>query len=305
MAENILELDGVLKTYGSYTAVNRVSFEVPKGSIFGLLGPNGAGKTSLIRIITTITKADAGSVRLDGAPLDSRHPDFIGYMPEERGLYKKMKVGEHLLYLGQLKGLDKATAQKELAYWFEKFEIRDWWNKKVEELSKGMQQKIQFIATVLHRPKLLILDEPFSGLDPINTNLIKDEIEELRQQGVSILFSTHRMEQVEEICENIVLINKGSVILNGSVKDIKNQFKENLFRIDFEGELPPDFNSQAAVTDLRPGYVTVKMAEGQSPNTLLKFFLDKGIEIHAFNEILPSLNEIFIGRVGASNEAAQ
>ncbi|HRF39302.1 MAG TPA: ATP-binding cassette domain-containing protein, partial [Saprospiraceae bacterium] len=263
MAENILELDGVLKTYGNYTAVNRVSFEVPKGSIFGLLGPNGAGKTSLIRIITTITRADAGSVRLDGVPLNSRHPDYIGYMPEERGLYKKMKVGEHLLYLGQLKGLDKAAAQKELAYWFEKFEIRDWWNKKVEELSKGMQQKIQFIATVLHRPKLLILDEPFSGLDPINTNLIKDEIEELRQKGVSILFSTHRMEQVEEICENIVLINKGSVILNGSVKDIKNQFKENLFRIDFEGELPSDFASQAAVTDFKPGYVTVKMAEGQ------------------------------------------
>lgn len=305
MAENILELNGVLKTYGTYTAVNRVSFEVPKGSIFGLLGPNGAGKTSLIRIITTITRADSGSVRLDGVPLNNRHPDFIGYMPEERGLYKKMKVGEHLLYLGQLKGLDKATAQKELDYWFEKFEIRDWWNKKVEELSKGMQQKIQFIATVLHRPKLLILDEPFSGLDPINTNLIKDEIEELRQQGVSILFSTHRMEQVEEICENIVLINKGSVILNGSVKDIKNEFKENIYRIDFEGELPPDFSAQAAVTDRKPGSVTVKMAEGRSPNVLLKFFLDKGIEIHAFNEILPSLNEIFIGRVGASNEAAQ
>jgi len=305
MAENILELEGVLKTYGNYTAVNHVSFEVPKGSIFGLLGPNGAGKTSLIRIITTITRADAGIVRLDGAPLNNSHPDYIGYMPEERGLYKKMKVGEHLLYLGQLKGLSKAAAQKELDYWFDKFEIRDWWNKKVEELSKGMQQKIQFIATVLHRPKLLILDEPFSGLDPINTNLIKDEIEELRQKGVSILFSTHRMEQVEEICENIVLINKGSVILNGSVKDIKNQFKENLYRIDFEGELPAHFSSQATVTDRKPGYVTVQMAEGQSPNALLKFFLDKGIEIHAFNEILPSLNEIFIGRVGASNEAAQ
>ncbi|MBX2927556.1 MAG: ATP-binding cassette domain-containing protein [Saprospiraceae bacterium] len=303
MQDYILRLDHVHKTYGSYAAVNQVSFDVPKGSIFGLLGPNGAGKTSLIRIITTITRADSGTVLLDGERLNNRHPEVIGYMPEERGLYKKMKVGEHLLYLGRLKGLSKAQAQKDLDYWFEKFEIRDWWNKKVEELSKGMQQKIQFIATVLHKPKLLILDEPFSGLDPINTNLIKDEIDELRRQGVSILFSTHRMEQVEEICEKIVLINKGTVILEGKVKDIKNQYKENLFRVDFEGELPAEFSSRAAVISQKADSVTVQMPLGSSSNELLDYLIRNGVIIHGFKEILPSLNEIFIRQVGESNEA--
>jgi ABC-2 type transport system ATP-binding protein len=304
MQDYILRLENVHKTYGSYAAVNQVSFDVPKGSIFGLLGPNGAGKTSLIRIITTITRADSGTVLLDGERLNNRHPEVIGYMPEERGLYKKMKVGEHLLYLGRLKGLSKAQAQKDLDYWFEKFEIGDWWNKKVEELSKGMQQKIQFIATVLHKPKLLILDEPFSGLDPINTNLIKDEIDELRRQGVSILFSTHRMEQVEEICEKIVLVNKGSVILEGKVKDIKNQYKENLFRVDFEGELPAEFAARAAVIDQKPTSVTVQMPLGSSSNELLEYLIRNQVIIHGFNEILPSLNEIFIRQVGESNEAA-
>jgi ABC-2 type transport system ATP-binding protein len=304
MQDYILRLENVHKTYGSYAAVNQVSFDVPKGSIFGLLGPNGAGKTSLIRIITTITRADSGTVLLDGERLNNRHPEVIGYMPEERGLYKKMKVGEHLLYLGRLKGLSKAQAQKDLDYWFEKFEISDWWNKKVEELSKGMQQKIQFIATVLHKPKLLILDEPFSGLDPINTNLIKDEIDELRRQGVSILFSTHRMEQVEEICEKIVLVNKGSVILEGKVKDIKNQYKENLFRVDFEGELPAEFAARAAVIDQKPTSVTVQMPLGSSSNELLEYLIRNQVIIHGFNEILPSLNEIFIRQVGESNEAA-
>ncbi len=302
MTEYILQLDGVLKKYGDYAAVNEVSFDVPKGSIFGLLGPNGAGKTSLIRIITTITKADSGTVLLDGERLNSRHPDFIGYMPEERGLYKKMKVGEHLLYLGRLKGLDKAQAHKELNYWFEKFDIQDWWNKKVEELSKGMQQKIQFIATVLHKPKLLILDEPFSGLDPINTNLLKEEIYNLQQQGVSILFSTHRMEQVEEICERIVLINKGSLILEGNVREIKSRFKENRFRVEFEGDLPAVFPAQVAVVDQKSGSVTVQMPAGSSPNTLLQHLIHQGVEVHAFNEILPSLNEIFIRQVGVSNQ---
>ncbi len=304
MSDYILQLDKVHKTYGNYAAVNQVSFDVPKGSIFGLLGPNGAGKTSLIRIITTITRADSGLVRLDGEPLNSRHPNQIGYMPEERGLYKKMKVGEHLLYLGRLKGLDKHEAKKELDYWFDKFDIRDWWNKKVEELSKGMQQKMQFIATVLHKPKLLILDEPFSGLDPINTNLIKDEIHQLRQQGVSILFSTHRMEQVEEICERIVLIHKGALILEGNVKEIKNSFKENLFRVDFEGDLPAHFPMQAAITAQKPGSITVQTPAGSSPNNLLQHLMQQGVEVHAFNEILPSLNEIFIRQVGAANETA-
>lgn len=303
MQDYILRLDHVHKTYGSYAAVNQVSFDVPKGSIFGLLGPNGAGKTSLIRIITTITRADSGTVLLDGVRLNNRHPEVIGYMPEERGLYKKMKVGEHLLYLGRLKGLSKEQAQKDLDYWFEKFEIGDWWNKKVEELSKGMQQKIQFIATVLHKPKLLILDEPFSGLDPINTNLIKDEIDELRRQGVSILFSTHRMEQVEEICEKIVLINKGSVILEGKVKDIKNQYKENLFRVDFEGELPAEFSSRTAVISQKSDSVTVQMPLGSSSNELLDYLIRNRVIIHGFKEILPSLNEIFIRQVGESNEA--
>lgn len=302
MVSNILQLDKVLKTYGNYTAVNQISFDMPTGSIFGLLGPNGAGKTSLIRIITTITRADSGTILFDGAPLDSNHPNFIGYMPEERGLYKKMKVGEHLLYLARLKGLSKAEASQELKHWFDKFEIGDWWNKKVEELSKGMQQKIQFIATVLHKPKLLILDEPFSGLDPINSNLIKDEIYQLQQQGTSILFSTHRMEQVEEICQQIVLVNKGSVILDGAVKDIKNRYKKHLFKVDFDGQLPGDLHSRAMVVEQQPGSVTVQLPEGHSANDLLSLFIQHGVQIIAFQEILPSLNEIFISRVAASNE---
>ncbi len=305
MSDCILQLDRVLKTYGDYAAVNHVSFDVPKGSIFGLLGPNGAGKTSLIRIITTITRADSGNVLLDGEPLNSRHPEIIGYMPEERGLYKKMKVGEHLLYLAQLKGLSKQDAQQALNFWVDRFDIRDWWNKKVEELSKGMQQKIQFIATVLHKPKLLILDEPFSGLDPINTNLLKEEIYQLQQQGVSILFSTHRMEQVEEICERIVLINKGSVILEGNVREVKNRFKAHRFQIDYEGELPADFKAQMAVVNHKPGSVTVQTAEGSQPNELLQYFIQRGLQVRAFRELLPSLNEIFIRQVGIANEAAQ
>ena len=205
----ILSVQNVVKTYGDYQAVNHVSLDVQKGSVFGMLGPNGAGKTSLIRMITTITAPDSGVIYLDGEKLHARSPEQIGYMPEERGLYKKMKVGEQLLYLAQLKGLTKAQAQQEIDRWFTKFDIKDWWDKKVEDLSKGMQQKIQFIATVLHKPKLLILDEPFTGLDPINTNLIKEEIAGLNEAGTSIIFSTHRMEQVEEICEYMVLINQG------------------------------------------------------------------------------------------------
>ena len=219
---SILKLENVVKNYDKHIAVNDVSFEVPKGSVFGLLGPNGAGKTSLIRIITTITGADQGTVYLDGKKIDSDAPSHIGYMPEERGLYKKMKVGEHLMYLAQLKGLSKKKAKEQIDHWFNKFEINDWWDKAVEELSKGMQQKIQFIATVIHQPKLLILDEPFSGLDPINTNLIKAEIDEMHRNGTSIIFSTHRMEQVEEVCEHIVLINQGKKILEGEVSAIKD-----------------------------------------------------------------------------------
>ena len=297
----ILSIQNVVKRYDKYTAVDHVSFDVPKGSIFGLLGPNGAGKTSLIRMITTITGPDEGAIYLDGEKLNERTPEQIGYMPEERGLYKKMKVGEHLLYLAQLKGLSEANARKEIKFWFDKFEIADWWNKKVEELSKGMQQKIQFVATVLHRPKLLILDEPFSGLDPINTNLIKDEIHQLHKEGTSIIFSTHRMEQVEEICEHIVLINQGKNILEGEVKAIRNQFKEHQFRIDFEGSLPVDLSSKARIVKENGGNVVVQLLEGAESNQLLGYLIDHGVRIKAFNELLPSLNEIFIRQVEQSN----
>lgn len=294
---SILRLENVVKTYDKHIAVDDVSFIMPKGCIFGLLGPNGAGKTSLIRIITSITRADSGIVYLDEKKLNGRQPAQVGYMPEERGLYKKMKVGPHLLYLARLKGLSKQQARQEIEYWFEKFGIQDWWNKKVEELSKGMQQKIQFVSTVMHRPKLLILDEPFSGLDPINTNLIKSEIDQLHKQGCSIIFSTHRMEQVEEICEYIVLIDKGKKVLDGKVADIKNQFKENLFRINFQGDLPPDIEDKAQIVTRNDHSITVQLDDDKKSNVLLSYLLQQDVEIRAFNEILPTLNEIFIKQV--------
>ncbi|MEZ4932759.1 MAG: ATP-binding cassette domain-containing protein [Saprospiraceae bacterium] len=305
---NILRLDDVVKTYGNYAAVNHVSFDIPKGVIFGMLGPNGAGKTSLIRIITSITKADSGKIWLDGESLNNRHPEQIGYMPEERGLYKKMKVGDQLTYLARLKGLTPADTRKELKYWFERFEIKDWWDKKVEELSKGMQQKVQFIATVLHKPKLLILDEPFSGLDPINTNLIKDEIRQLNQNGTSIIFSTHRMESVEEMCEHIVLINKGKNVLQGKVTEVKEQFKDNIFKIEFAGDLPAGLATTDAgddtfeIRNATDHELSVKINEGGDSNDILRYLIQKGVHIRSFNEILPTINEIFIKRVGESNE---
>ena len=301
--ENILSLDQVVKDYQQHRAVNQVSFDVPKGSIFGLLGPNGAGKTSLIRIITTITRADSGRVLLDGEPINPETPHQIGYMPEERGLYKKMKVGEQLMYLAQLKGMSYEQARLNLKHWFDKFDIADWWTKKVDELSKGMQQKIQFIATVVHRPKLLILDEPFSGLDPVNTNLIKDEIDELHRNGTSIIFSTHRMEQVEEVCEHIVLINGGKKILEGRVADVKQQFKENRYRIRFDGTLPPDLRIlDAATTDysieqLHDREMLVRVRNDRASNEVLRQLIQHDVHITAFEEILPTLNEIFIKQV--------
>jgi len=295
----ILKIDNVTKAYGDYLAVNQVSFDMPEGSIFGMLGPNGAGKTSLIRIITTITRADSGTVYFNGEKLNNTHPSQTGYMPEERGLYKKMKVGDHLMYLARLKGLSKADAKSKIDYWFEKFEIQDWWPKKVEELSKGMQQKIQFISTVVHEPKLLILDEPFSGLDPINANLIKDEIYELNRKGTSIIFSTHRMEQVEEICEHIVLINKGENVLQGKVVDIKNQYKDNLFKIDFTGTLPDNISDFAKIIKQTENSITIKVAQETDANVLLQKLLQNEVFIHSFNEILPSLNEIFIKKIEA------
>jgi len=301
---SILKLENVVKRYENHIAVDHVSFEVPKGSVFGLLGPNGAGKTSLIRIITTITGADEGTVYLDGEKINSDAPSHIGYMPEERGLYKKMKVGEHLMYLAQLKGLSKKKSKEQIDYWFVKFGIEDWWEKTVEELSKGMQQKIQFIATVIHQPKLLILDEPFSGLDPINTNLIKAEIDEMHRNGTSIIFSTHRMEQVEEVCEHIVLINNGKKVLEGPVDQIKEQFKENLFKIKYAGELPSGMESMAAgsegysIIEQKEGAITVKVSDASASNQLLNYLMRQDVQILSFNEILPTLNEIFIRQVG-------
>jgi ABC-2 type transport system ATP-binding protein len=295
---NILSLRNVVKRYHNHTAVDDVSFEVPKGTIFGLLGPNGAGKTSLIRIITTITGADSGQVFLDGEALNTLHPNQIGYMPEERGLYKKMEVGEQLMYLAQLKGLSSTEARKKIKFWMEKFDIISWWNKKIQDLSKGMQQKVQFIATIVHDPKLIILDEPFSGLDPINTNLIKDEIYQLKENGASILFSTHRMEQVEELCDRIVLINKGKIILEGPVDQIKNTYKEYLYKIKLE-----DSGSQIKSNELFNVYsqsdkeLIVKINDKSNPNDVLKYLIDQDIQVRHFNEILPSLNEIFIKKV--------
>ncbi len=300
----ILSLKNIVKRYHKNTAVDDVSFDVKKGSIFGLLGPNGAGKTSIIRIITTITGADEGEVLLDGVKLNNNHPAEIGYMPEERGLYKKMKVGEQLLYLAQLKGLPYDEAKKSILHWMDKFEIRDWWNKKVEELSKGMQQKIQFIATVMHGPKLLILDEPFSGLDPVNTNLIKKEISELRDKGISIIFSTHRMEQVEEICEDIVLINHGKKILEGKVSDIKDKHKENKYLLEFDGAMPSSIRGEHfdVITE-SPNHWIIQIREGHNSNELLRVLIENDIHIKTYKEILPTLNQIFIKKVqGESHE---
>ena len=295
---NILSIQNVEKNYHNHKAVDNVTFDVPKGSIFGLLGPNGAGKTSLIRIITMITGADGGKVVFDGESLHEPHPSKIGYMPEERGLYKKMKVAEQLMYLAQLKGLSKAEAKNQIKHWFEKFEINDWWNKKIDELSKGMQQKIQFIATVIHQPKLLILDEPFSGLDPLNANLIKDEIYALNQAGTSIIFSTHRMEQVEEICEKMVLINNGSIVLEGDVNEVKERFKENKFKIATYEAIPDIQDTEEyEVLEAKGNQVTFRVKEGHHPNELLTSLINKGIQIKSYYEILPSLNEIFIKQV--------
>ena len=301
----ILSIQNVVKTYGNYIAVDHVSFDVPKGSVFGLLGPNGAGKTSLIRMITTITGPDSGSIFLNGEKLNERTPEKIGYMPEERGLYKKMKVGEHLLYLAQLKGLSKAEAQKQIDHWLTKFDIKDWWLKKIEDLSKGMQQKIQFIATIVHQPPLLILDEPFTGLDPINTTLIKEEIRQLNEAGTSIIFSTHRMEQVEEMCDYIVLINQGKNVLYGQVQDIKNQYKQNLFRLEWQGELPADFGAQFNIVQQGNHTVTVRLEDENQSNDLLRLLIQKGIRITRFEEILPTFDEIFIRTVEGEKAMAK
>jgi ABC-2 type transport system ATP-binding protein len=293
---SLLEVQNLRKYFATQKAVDDISFRVDKGSIFGLLGPNGAGKTTLIRMITGIFYPDAGDIIFDGKRFDPVNDVLhIGYMPEERGLYKKMKIGEQAMYLAQLKGLNKADALAKIKEWFIKFEMQSWWTKKVEDLSKGMSQKLQFVTTVLHEPKLIILDEPFSGLDPVNTNLIKDEIYKLAQRGCTIIFSTHRMEQVEEICDHIILMNKGKKILDGSVKGVKHQFKENLFSIGFE-ETPGTLNGNPPfeMVGTKDHSYIVKIREGYKPNDVLNYFLQLNTGIVSFNEMLPSLNEIFI-----------
>lgn len=302
---NILEVKNVVKQYGDYTALNNVSLQVPKGSIYGLLGPNGAGKTSLIRIINQITMPDKGEVLLDGEPLNLTHVKDIGYMPEERGLYKSMKVGEQALYLAQLKGLSKAEAKKQLDYWFDRLEIQGWWNKKIQELSKGMAQKIQFVVTVLHKPKLLIFDEPFSGFDPVNANLIKDEILELKKQGSTIIFSTHRMESVEELCDDIALIHKSNKLIEGKLIDVKKEYRSNSFEVgimssNVEGlmyQLTQKFTvGQTNFKTLNDDLKLEIQIGNSTPNELLNILTQNGQVTH-FVEKIPSVNDIFIQTV--------
>ncbi|MBK7559943.1 MAG: ATP-binding cassette domain-containing protein [Chitinophagaceae bacterium] len=303
---NILELQNLKKYFATQKAVDDISLKVERGQIFGLLGPNGAGKTTLIRMITGIFYPDEGQIIFDGKKFDpSNDVAYIGYMPEERGLYKKMKIGEQTLYLAQLKGLSRKEALTKIKQWFIRFEMESWWNKKVEDLSKGMSQKLQFVTTVLHDPKLIILDEPFSGLDPVNSNLIKDEIFNLAKNGATVIFSTHRMEQVEEICDHIVLVNKGKKILDGTVKQIKQEFKENLFSIG--AEQMPSLNGTAPfeIIGSKNHAHIVRIKEGNSPNDVLHYLLQQGVAIHSFNEILPSLNDIFIKLVEGTPTARQ
>ncbi|ASZ09795.1 ATP-binding cassette domain-containing protein [Chitinophaga pendula] len=301
---NLLDIKHLKKYYATHKAVDDISFSIPAGSIFGLLGPNGAGKTTLLRMITGIFYPDEGEILFDGRPFNALNDTRnIGYMPEERGLYKKMKVGEQVRYLAQLKGLSSIEAKKKVKYWFDKMEIGSWTNKKIEELSKGMQQKVQFIATVLHEPKLLILDEPFSGLDPINSNLIKEEIFDLCRKGTTIIFSTHRMEQVEEICDHIILVNQGHKILDGSVKEIRQSFKQHLYRIDV-GTLP-NFAQMAthhfSIVKQEGLSYTVKLNEDSRTNDVLAHFIHHDIPITFFEEILPTINEVFITQVQKMN----
>ncbi len=308
---NFIEINNVSKTYGNYKALNNISIRVPKQSIYGLLGPNGAGKTTLIRMLNQITAPDEGEIIFNGEKLNRSHISQIGYLPEERGLYKSMKVGEQAIYLAQLKGVSQKEAEKRLKQWFKKFDILNWWDKKVEELSKGMQQKIQFIVTVIHNPQLLIFDEPFSGFDPINVNLLKKEILELRDNGATIIFSTHNMASVEELCDNIMLINKGNKILEGSVYQIKQDFKDNSFEVvlklsdsqtfsfsDFES-LPEGFTLINSKTDSN-GEMTlnVKAENDINPNVLINYLSEKGTII-SYRELLPSMNEIFINKVNS------
>jgi ABC-2 type transport system ATP-binding protein len=301
----LLEVNKIVKQYGDYVALNEVSLSVPKGSIYGLLGPNGAGKTSLIRIINQITLPDSGEIILDGEKLQPKHVQYIGYLPEERGLYKSMKVGEQCLYLAQMKGLTKAEAKKQLDYWFDRLGIQGWWNKKIQELSKGMAQKIQFVVCVLHQPKLLIFDEPFSGFDPVNANVIKDEILALKEQGSTIIFSTHRMESVEELCDDIALIHQSNKLIEGKLDDVRKQFRTNSFEVgilsdNVEGlmyDITQKFTLAPAQFKSLNNELKLEVQLGNaSPNELLHILTQRGQVTH-FMEKIPSVNDIFIQTV--------
>lgn len=296
----LVQIKEVSKQYSNHLALDRISCEVPEGSIFGLLGPNGAGKTSLIRIINQITGPDSGEILFEGEKLAEKHVRQIGYLPEERGLYKKMEVGEQAIYLARLKGLSRNDALEKLKYWFEKFEIKPWWKKKVEELSKGMQQKVQFIITVLHEPKLLILDEPFSGFDPINTQIIRDELLRINKTGTAIILSTHRMESVEELCTNISLLNNAKILLQGEITEIKNKFRNNTYLVDYMGNsiglansLWVDFNLIDSEQSDGMIKARIRIKNEKGPNDLLKAMMQYG-DVHSFRELVPSMNEIFI-----------
>lgn len=303
MVSEILQVNNVYKQYANHLALNNVSITVPRGEIFGLLGPNGAGKTTLIRIINNITAPDKGEVLFDGKKLSEKDIYRIGYLPEERGLYKKMKVGDEAMYLCRLKGVSKSDAQKKLKYWFEKFKIESWWNKKVEELSKGMAQKIQFITTVLHEPELLIFDEPFSGFDPVNADIIKQEILELKKKGTTIIFSTHNMDSVEQLCDNIALINKSEVVLTGRVNEIKKSQSTNTYHIECTGIEEEDLKSitggeiKKIISSQDMLSFDVKLNEEISGNSLLSEIINKNGNITKFVEVLPSMNDIFIKTV--------
>lgn len=289
----ILSIQQVVKRYADHTALAGVSLEIPKGQIFGLLGPNGAGKTSLIRIINQITAPDEGHVLFDGELLQPKHVEQIGYLPEERGLYKKMKVGDQLMYLAQLKGLSKAEAQSRLKDWFIRLDIKDWWYKPVDDLSKGMQQKTQFIATVVHEPKLLILDEPFSGFDPINANMLKDEILGLKERGTTILFSTHRMESVEELCDSIALINHSQVVLTGEKEEVRNRFKQHAFEVSYSGELEESKAFNIISITPEKNKAVIKLTEPNQTNKAIAALI-KQVDLFEFKEVIPSFNDIFI-----------
>lgn len=293
----MLSIRNIVKQYAEHRALDGVSLEIEQGSIFGLLGPNGAGKTSLIRIINQITAPDEGEVYFNGEKLHPDHISKIGYLPEERGLYKKMTIGEQALYLAQLKGLSRAEAIKRIKYWFEKMEMETWWDKKVEDLSKGMQQKVQFVATVLHEPELIILDEPFSGFDPVNAEIVTKEILELNRKGATIIFSTHRMESVEQLCDSIALINRSHKILDGKVQDIKNSYRDNTFNVHYEGKFPEAKAGLFETISEPNGFsVTLKIAEGKSPNDLLSYLLTQ-VQIQELKEVVPSIHDIFIQKV--------